>query len=138
MDASAYEQAVRDHLQERLLEEGMQDPAFRLDEVSLQRRYPGTRLVVTFKRDDSPDRKYAYWAPLWELVAWTEMHVPKPGPNIRSQPKRLASDFLFDMFHELELIDFASRENLKVHPSPEVVDVDVPEGVVPIRGLVGW
>jgi hypothetical protein len=66
------------------------------------------------------------------------MHVPKPGPNIRSQPKRLASDFLFDMFHELELIDFASRENLKVHPSPEVVDVDVPEGVVPIRGLVGW
>ncbi|MEX0754966.1 MAG: hypothetical protein WD556_07605 [Actinomycetota bacterium] len=88
-------EVVRERLQDPLLD----DPAFRLEAASLERSYPWTRIVIRFRTEEKPDALFGYWMPIWELVAWSELHQE---PGRAALPAAMASDFVFEIDDDLD------------------------------------
>ncbi len=97
-----YERAVLSRVEALLSEENTDKPEqFVFKRIDLLESYPSTRLVVEFDWAGPRVRRSAYWAALWETVAWYEYHAVASSPSIHSQPERFASEFVFNMYVDL-------------------------------------
>lgn len=95
-DPGTFERFVRSQVEEQLREHDA--ATFRLEAVILEDSFPWSRLVVRFHRDDLPYRRYAYWGPIWETMAWYQLRAPDFGFTSSA----FASDFVYLMFDDLE------------------------------------
>ncbi len=127
-----FEEAVREVFVE-MVRRDYEGPDLRLADVTLEREYPWTRLVVYFRRDDAPGRLFGYWGSIWEEMAWYELH--EPAMKLRSRPGGyFASDFVFGMETDLSNADLPDGVDEASDPG----EPWAPEGVRWIRSRVRW
>jgi hypothetical protein len=96
---------------------------FRFESAALERSYPWTRLVVYFRRDADPRLLYAFWAPIWELVAFDQIHNPT------SEPWQIISSFC---------IGFEDEQSIFGSPSEGATTPETEMGDRWIRAKVVW
>ena len=111
--------------------------------------YPWTRLIIYFRRDDMPNDRFGWWAPLWEMVAKFDFQVDSADrPDVRSNPSSLVFDFVETLFDELDsavwdpsAVEVGGEESpFRVQRFfPRILgEIQEPPGVRWMRHPVGW